>query len=531
MANRVQQTLNDPGGSQTVIGNAPHGPREFDPGQWGQIAIEKKMEKHVLHENFKNVRSELKEKYGYQINDSGLIEGRTRPLDDKGEVRTEDFPRPKINLKSRRNGEIKTWTVAVPLVEDMPHRDNFPRFIGHLSSVQEVFRLFIDYQNWFNHIRNQHKRSKRALVPGSAEYARAKAKEMSQKTQVKNSFNKTNQVSSANLAAHGLAASGLAASSPAASGFTASGLAALQKTHWVWPDHVEKVPIPDENLLNMEENLELKAKLDSMDPKYLHVPSLISVAKDSNQNDLIIIWKNFFQTKETNAAEFQKIEVEAELTKDRFMSRYPQSCAQKQTSTESQTFSTKVANPSQTYSSVTTGSNPNLNRAAGRPLRGSPVSTLDMGAIPVALGAPNQKRSKELTITCRLKRPDPKAPRPEWTHGTWVATYQDIIKEALNSEGFENFVDPTLVETQYLNRYKEALIVTSTKEGLQWLLKLINSKFPQIETIVWKPPPPVWSALALNIGSLPIEEGEGKGSAVELLKDVLKLHQIQNLKK
>ena len=173
MSNRSQLATKPSEGGQKVIGNAPVGPREFDPGQWGQIALTRKMETQPLHENFNNVKKELYEKYGYQISESGLLEGRIRDTVSN----KESFARPELLLKSFRTGEIRKWLIAVPLTEDMPSRENFPKYIGHLASVNDVLMQIADYQNWFNHMKNMRKRSRRAQVPGSAEFAKAKAKE------------------------------------------------------------------------------------------------------------------------------------------------------------------------------------------------------------------------------------------------------------------------------------------------------------------------------------------------------------------
>ena len=80
-------------------------------------------------------------------------------------------------LKSGQTGKVKKWFVSIPLVEDMPKRENFPRFIGNLGTVNEVLALIIDYQNWLDHLAKQRKRNNRIdrarnlcnSVPGSSE--------------------------------------------------------------------------------------------------------------------------------------------------------------------------------------------------------------------------------------------------------------------------------------------------------------------------------------------------------------------------
>ena len=159
---------------------APIGPREFDPGQWDEIAIQRKMEKSQLHENFEKVRTELTTKFGYHVTETGLLKGRIRSRPDghikeiwvsghlrkiwvsnvqSGQVEDsssdagqEEYPRPSIVLKSGQTGKVKTWFVSIPLVEDMSTRQNFPRFIGNLGTVNEVLALIIDYQNWLDHL-------------------------------------------------------------------------------------------------------------------------------------------------------------------------------------------------------------------------------------------------------------------------------------------------------------------------------------------------------------------------------------------
>ena len=186
------------------------GPREFDPEQWDEIAIQRKMEKNQLHEDFEKVRTELTTKFGYQVTETGLLKGRisvrksTKEVEDRsgpaghvqeiwvsghlrkiwvsGHVRSghsnaqsgqalvedsssdagqEEYPRPSIVLKSGQTGKVKTWPVSIPLVEDMPTRQNFPRFIGNLGTVKEVLALIIDYQNWLDHLAKQRKRKNR----------------------------------------------------------------------------------------------------------------------------------------------------------------------------------------------------------------------------------------------------------------------------------------------------------------------------------------------------------------------------------
>ena len=183
------------------------GPREFDPGQWDEIAIQRKMEKTQLHENFENVRTELTTKFGYQVTETGLLKGRIsakksiKEVEDRsgpaghvqeiwvsghlrkiwvsGHVRSghsnaqsgralveesssdagqKEYPRPSIVLKSGQTGKVKKWLVSIPLVENMPTRRNFPRFIGNLGTVNEVLALIIDYQNWLDHLTKQQKR-------------------------------------------------------------------------------------------------------------------------------------------------------------------------------------------------------------------------------------------------------------------------------------------------------------------------------------------------------------------------------------
>ena len=159
---------------------APIGPREFDPGQWDEIAIQRKIEKSQIHENFEKVRTELTLKFGYQVTETGLLKGRIRSPpagrvkeiwvsghlrkiwvsngqssqveDSSSDAGQEEYPRPSILLKSGQTGKVKTWFVSIPLVEDMPTRQNFPRFIGNLGTVNEVLALIIDYQNWLDHL-------------------------------------------------------------------------------------------------------------------------------------------------------------------------------------------------------------------------------------------------------------------------------------------------------------------------------------------------------------------------------------------
>ena len=179
---RDQTTLKDHQGSKTIIGSAPAGPREFNPGQWGQIALSKEMEEHALHNNFDNIRKELSEKFGYKISATGLLEGRTNAKMADGKP----FPRPTIALKSVKTGKIKKWKVAMPLIENMHHRQNFPKFIGNLANTNEVLRLLVDYQNWFGHIKNLQKwreipliETKKESINGSYEYANSKVRSSS----------------------------------------------------------------------------------------------------------------------------------------------------------------------------------------------------------------------------------------------------------------------------------------------------------------------------------------------------------------
>ena len=165
---------------------APIGPREFDPGQWDEIAIQRKIEKSQLHENFEKVRTELTTKFGYQVTETGLLRGRIRscPAGHVKEIRVsghlrkiwmsncqsgrvedsslgagqEEYPRPSILLKSGQTGKVKKWFVSIPLVEDMSTRQNFPRFIGNLGTVNEVLALIIDYQNWLDRMLKKRKR-------------------------------------------------------------------------------------------------------------------------------------------------------------------------------------------------------------------------------------------------------------------------------------------------------------------------------------------------------------------------------------
>ena len=197
---------------------APIGPREFDPGQWDEIAIQRKMEKTQLHENFEKVRTELTTKFGYQVTETGLLKGRIsakksikevedrsgpaghvqeiwvsgrlrkiwvsghsqsgRALveDSSSDAGQEEYPRPSIVLKSGQTGNVKKWLVSIPLVENMPTRRNFPRFIGNLGTVNEVLALIIDYQNWLDHLTKHRKRKNRLerasnlynSIPGSS---------------------------------------------------------------------------------------------------------------------------------------------------------------------------------------------------------------------------------------------------------------------------------------------------------------------------------------------------------------------------
>ena len=88
----------------------------------------------------------------------------------------EEYPRPSIVIKSGKTGKVKKWFVSIPLVEDMPTRPNFPRFIGNLGTVNEVLALIIDYQNWLDQLakkRKQKNRQERARnlyksIPGSS---------------------------------------------------------------------------------------------------------------------------------------------------------------------------------------------------------------------------------------------------------------------------------------------------------------------------------------------------------------------------
>ena len=159
---------------------APIGPREFDPGQWDETAIQRKMEKSQLHENFEKVRTELTTKFGYQVTETGLLKGRIRSPpaghvkeiwvsghprkiwvpngqssqveDSSSDAGQEEYPRPSIVLKSGQTGEVKKWVVSIPLVEDMSTQQSFPRFVGNLGTVNEVLALVIDYQNWLDHL-------------------------------------------------------------------------------------------------------------------------------------------------------------------------------------------------------------------------------------------------------------------------------------------------------------------------------------------------------------------------------------------
>ena len=540
MSKESQTTYKPPKGGTTVIGNAPLGPREFDPGQWGQIALERKMAGATLHPNFENVREELSTKYGCQISDSGLLEGRISTKLDS-ENQEVSFSRPSIALKNFK-GVIKEWNVSIPVVADMPHRLNFPKFIGNLGSVEDVLRLIVDYQNWFGHLRNTQKRANKArkqreAIPGSFEYAKAKSTDRFEGNQVNStrssgsiSISNSKNASNASTFSSQPVASG-SSSQPSASQPTASQSTALQSAAsqpaWTWPDFVEKAAIPEKSLLDKEENKELKSKLKNLDPKYLHCPTIISLTKSSDQDELIVIWNNFFSTQENDKEKFNKIDVEAEMNKDRMMSRHPQQRSLRPTPTQTQQTSilTEVA---KSYSSATAGSSPNPRVAAGRSMKGPPNSTLDMGGIPSVLGAqiPTLKEMKELTITCKLKRPEKEAIRPKWTPGKWVSWYQDLIAEAEDTEGFENFLDPPLLKGNQINKYGEGLLKASTKDGMNWLLGLIKAKFPEIEVTLWQPPPPVWGGLVVNIGSLPIKEGDGKGSAKDLLLKVLKVNKV-----
>ena len=157
MANSSQLAKKPPERGQTVIGNAPVGPRSFDPGAWGQIALKTKMESSELHPNFSKVRKELTSKHGYQVTESGLLEGRISATQGV----QEDFIRPSIDLKNHKSGQVKKWVVSIPLVEEMASRPNFPKFIGNLGTTKEVFALVVDYQNWFNSQRYRRKRQNR----------------------------------------------------------------------------------------------------------------------------------------------------------------------------------------------------------------------------------------------------------------------------------------------------------------------------------------------------------------------------------
>ena len=67
------------------------------------------------------------------------------------------------------------------------------------------------------------------------------------------------------------------------------------------------------------------------------------------------------------------------------------------------------------------------------------------------------------------------------------------------------YANPSLIVKQFLNKDSEGVIVTSSKEGLQWLEKLINSKIPTVRTATYKTPPNKWTAL--NLMSLHTKSG------------------------
>ena len=97
-----------------------------------------------------------------------------------------------------------------------------------------------------------------------------------------------------------------------------------------------------------------------------------------------------------------------------------------------------------------------------------------MGRIPVALGN-NLKSDKDLTLVCRQYQ-ESGTPNKPWTHGKWVSIYHDIANAIMEAPDSADYLNPSLIVKQYLNKDHEGVIVTSSKKGLKWLEALINAK-------------------------------------------------------
>ena len=174
---------------------------------------------------------DLYEKYGWRIDHNGYFLGRVSSLtpDDRKlppEQRKEEFPRPLIILKGKE-GRIKKWLVTVPILEEMPYRRNFPAYIGNLDTEEKIFRLFVDYQNWW--ARNKPKKAPKNAIPGSIEYAQEKLDKVKSLNSNNSSLNEKLQ--------------------------TDSDATMADKTAWTWPESTPRAQIPSQLFLDMEKIL------------------------------------------------------------------------------------------------------------------------------------------------------------------------------------------------------------------------------------------------------------------------------------
>ena len=87
-----------------------------------------------------------------------------------------------------------------------------------------------------------------------------------------------------------------------------------------------------------------------------------------------------------------------------------------------------------------------------------------MGRIPAPLQN-NIKSDKELTLICQQPQEADK-PYTPWTQGNWVSKYQEIAYAIMEAPDGTNYINPSLIVNQYLNKNFEGVIVTSSKEGL-----------------------------------------------------------------